>query len=187
MKSVASNMAPLATAVGISESKDAVQYGNRANLPSHRLRATGGRRAAIHRRDPLRSWQTNHCAAIEQKVEKHRECVSVPPSRVLSFGNLVRAASRPDPGIIPRLVPDDNPFWKPSESRLCERSAKANGLSEALVERQLAWASRGRRSPTRCRSWGSLARRSDGPLASAPNLCLLISRPEYSRPIAPLA
>src|SRR5216683_44806 len=46
---------------------------------------------------------------------------------------------------------------KPSESRLCERSAKAIGLSEVLVERQLAWASRGRRSPTRCRSWGSFA------------------------------
>src|SRR6266849_6800646 len=46
---------------------------------------------------------------------------------------------------------------KPSESRLCERSAKAIGLSEVLVEQQFAWASRGRRSPTRCRSWGSLA------------------------------
>src|ERR1700730_15447718 len=45
------------------------------------------------------------------------------------------------------------------ESRLCERSAKAIGLSEVLVERQLAWASRGRRLPTRCRSWGSLAYR----------------------------
>src|SRR3989442_10326373 len=54
---------------------------------------------------------------------------------------------------------------KPSESRLCERSAKAIGLSEVLVERQLAWASRGRRSPTRCRSWGSLAYPSDGRLA----------------------
>src|SRR2546425_1912769 len=61
---------------------------------------------------------------------------------------------------------------KPSESRLCERSAKAIGLSEVLVERQLAWASRGRRSPTRCRSWGSLAHCSDGRLASTPNLCL---------------
>src|ERR1700682_2365829 len=46
---------------------------------------------------------------------------------------------------------------KPNESRLCERSARAIGLSEVLVERQLAWASRERRSPTRCRSWGSLA------------------------------
>jgi hypothetical protein len=127
MKSVASNMAPLATAAGISESKDAVQYGNRANLPSHRLRAAGGRRAAIHRRDPLRSWQTNHCATIEQKVEKHRECVSVPPNRVLSFGNLVRAASRPDPGIIPRLVPDDNPFWKPSETDCASAPRKQTG------------------------------------------------------------
>src|SRR6202521_3944243 len=43
---------------------------------------------------------------------------------------------------------------KPGESRLFERSAKAIGLSEVLVERQLAWASRGRRSPTRCRSLG---------------------------------
>src|SRR6202795_3186442 len=51
---------------------------------------------------------------------------------------------------------------KPSESRLCERSAKAMGLSEGRVERQLAWASRGRHSPTRCKSWGSLAYPSDG-------------------------
>src|SRR5439155_13103693 len=76
---------------------------------------------------------------------------------------------------------------RPSESRLCERSAKAIGLSEVLVERQRAWASRGPRSPTRCRSWGSLAHCSDGRLASAPNLCLLISRPEYRCPITPLA
>jgi hypothetical protein len=54
---------------------------------------------------------------------------------------------------------------KPSESRLCERSAKAIGLSEVLVERQLAWASRGRRSLTRCKDWGSLAHSSDGGLA----------------------
>src|SRR4029077_5814805 len=33
-------------------------------------------------------------------------------------------------------------WCKPSESRFCERSAKAIGLSEALVELQLAWASR---------------------------------------------
>src|SRR5438552_11435370 len=60
---------------------------------------------------------------------------------------------------------------KPSESRLCERSAKAIGLSEVLVERQLAWASKGRRSRTRSRSWGSLVHPSDGRLESAPNLC----------------
>src|SRR6266536_273327 len=66
---------------------------------------------------------------------------------------------------------------KPNESRLFGRSAKAIGLSEALVERQLAWVSRGRRSPTGCRSWRFLAHRSDGGLASAPNLCLLISPP----------
>src|ERR1700704_6559223 len=46
---------------------------------------------------------------------------------------------------------------RPSESRFCERSAKPIGLSEALRERQLAWASRGRRWHTRCKSWGSLA------------------------------
>src|ERR1700738_4086215 len=46
---------------------------------------------------------------------------------------------------------------KPSVSRFCERSAKAIGLSEALAERQLVWASRGRRWHTRCKSWGSLA------------------------------
>src|ERR1700720_832503 len=33
---------------------------------------------------------------------------------------------------------------KPSESRFCERSANAIGLSEVLAERQVAWASRGR-------------------------------------------
>src|ERR1700693_5315881 len=75
---------------------------------------------------------------------------------------------------------------KPSESRLCELSAKAIGLSEVLVERQLAWASRGRRLPTRYGSWGFLAHHSDGGLARAPNLCLLISRPEYRRVIIPL-
>src|SRR5207244_7501306 len=74
---------------------------------------------------------------------------------------------------------------KPSESRLCKRSAKATGLWEVLVERQLAWASSGRRSPTRCRTWGSLAHHSDGRLASAPNLCLLISCPEHRCPITP--
>src|SRR6266478_4930762 len=46
---------------------------------------------------------------------------------------------------------------KPSENRFCERSAKPIGLSEALVERQLAWASRGRHWHTRWISWGSLA------------------------------
>src|ERR1700681_744689 len=46
---------------------------------------------------------------------------------------------------------------KQSVSRFCERSAKPIGLSEALRERQLAWASRGRRWHTRCKSWGSLA------------------------------
>jgi transcriptional regulator with GAF, ATPase, and Fis domain len=76
---------------------------------------------------------------------------------------------------------------RPGESRLCEHSATAIGLSEVLVERQLAWASRGRRSPTRCRSWGSLAHRSDGRLASATNLYLPTSRPEYRCPIIPLA
>src|SRR5712692_7256745 len=59
---------------------------------------------------------------------------------------------------------------KPSENRLCERCAKAIGLSEVLVERQLAWASRGRRSPTRCRSWGSPAQPSE-----PPSLCFLIN------------
>ena len=43
---------------------------------------------------------------------------------------------------------------KPSENRFCERSAKAIGLSEALEERQLAGASRGRRWHTRWISWG---------------------------------
>jgi hypothetical protein len=78
-------------------------------------------------------------------------------------------------------------YSKPSDSRLSERSAKAIGLSGVLVERQLAWASRGRRSPTRCRSWGSLAQRNDGRLASAPNLCLPMNRPEYHYPITSLA
>src|SRR3954452_21527811 len=45
---------------------------------------------------------------------------------------------------------------KPSESRFCGRSAKPIGLSEALVERQLAWASRGRHWHTRWISWESL-------------------------------
>src|SRR5882757_9178417 len=46
---------------------------------------------------------------------------------------------------------------KPSESRFCERSAKPIGLSEAPVERQLAWASKGRHWHTRWIGWGSLA------------------------------
>src|SRR5258706_2818913 len=56
------------------------------------------------------------------------------------------------------------PWSKPSESRLYERSTKAIGSSEALMERQLAWASRGHRSPTRCKGWESLAQHSDGHL-----------------------
>src|SRR6266704_3775904 len=59
---------------------------------------------------------------------------------------------------------------RPSESRLCEHSKNAIGLSEAFMERQRAWASRGRRSHTRCRRWGSLAHCSDGHLANARNL-----------------
>src|SRR5438552_14735815 len=61
---------------------------------------------------------------------------------------------------------------KPSESRFCGRSAKPIGLSVALVERQLAWASRGRRSHTRWISWGSLGL----PSETVPNLCLLVGR-----------
>src|SRR5580700_10349506 len=56
---------------------------------------------------------------------------------------------------------------KPRESRLCERSAKATGLWEAPGERQLAWASRGQHSPTRCRSSESFGRHSDRPLAAS--------------------
>src|SRR5260370_40000640 len=59
---------------------------------------------------------------------------------------------------------------KPSENRFCERSAKPIGLSEALVERQLAWASRGRRWHTRWISWESLGL----PSEAVPNLCLLV-------------
>src|SRR5258705_10100618 len=61
---------------------------------------------------------------------------------------------------------------KLSENRFCERSAKAIGLSGALVERQLAWASRGRRWHTRWISWGSLGL----PSETVPNLCLLVGR-----------
>src|SRR5580693_6194887 len=53
---------------------------------------------------------------------------------------------------------------KPSESRFCERSAKPIGLSEALVGRRLAWASRGRHWHTRWISWESL----DLPSEAAP-------------------
>src|SRR5882762_3597744 len=61
-------------------------------------------------------------------------------------------------------------YWsKPSENRFCGRSAKTIGLSEALVERQLAWASRGRRWHTRWISWGSLGL----PSEAVPNLRLL--------------
>src|SRR5260370_6796795 len=59
---------------------------------------------------------------------------------------------------------------KPSENRFCERSAKAIGLSEAPVERQLAWASRGRRWRTRWIGWGSLGL----PSETVPNLCLRV-------------
>src|SRR5205814_939197 len=61
---------------------------------------------------------------------------------------------------------------KPSGNRFCERSAKAIGLSEALVERQLAWASRGRRWHTRWISWGSLGLRSE----TVPTVCLWSAR-----------
>jgi len=70
---------------------------------------------------------------------------------------------------------------KPSESRFCERFARAIGLSEVLVARQLAWASRGRPWPTRCRSWGFLAL----PSKSARNLfrSTAYSPPEARPPI----
>src|SRR5579863_1914332 len=55
---------------------------------------------------------------------------------------------------------------KPSESRFCERSAKPIGLSEALVGRRLAWASRGRHWHTRWISWESLGL----PSEAVPNL-----------------
>src|ERR1700752_1152917 len=54
---------------------------------------------------------------------------------------------------------------KPRENRSCERSAKATGLWEAPGERQLAWASRGQHSPTRCSGSESFGRRSDRSLA----------------------
>src|SRR5882724_2202257 len=65
---------------------------------------------------------------------------------------------------------------KLSESRFCERSAKPIGLSEALVGRQLAWASRGRHWHTRWISWESLGL----PSEAVPNLSsdLLRSPPE---------
>src|SRR2546427_11402841 len=72
---------------------------------------------------------------------------------------------------------------KPSENRFCERSAKAIGLSEALVERQLAWASRGRRWHTRWISWASLGL----PSETVPNLCLLIGRVPASASSSPIA
>src|SRR5258708_1389929 len=56
---------------------------------------------------------------------------------------------------------------KRSGSRLCERFAKAIGLSAVLVERLLAWVSRGHRSHTKCRNWVSLAQPGDGRLSSA--------------------
>src|SRR6266545_1114057 len=59
---------------------------------------------------------------------------------------------------------------KPRENRFCERSAKPIGSSEVLVERQLVWASRGRRWHTRWISWGSLGL----PSEIVPNLCLLV-------------
>src|SRR6266446_6694403 len=61
---------------------------------------------------------------------------------------------------------------KPRENRFCERSTKAIGLSEALVELRPAWASRGRRWHTRWISWGSHGL----PNESVPNLCLLVGR-----------
>src|SRR5579862_2872965 len=55
---------------------------------------------------------------------------------------------------------------KPSESRFSERSAKPIGLSEALVGRRLAWASKGRHWHTRWISWESLGL----PSEAVPNL-----------------
>jgi transcriptional regulator with GAF, ATPase, and Fis domain len=66
---------------------------------------------------------------------------------------------------------------KPSENRFCERSAKVIGLSEALVERQLALASRGRRWHTRWISWGSPGL----PSEAVPNLSLLVGRVVLSK------
>src|SRR5260370_23269430 len=68
---------------------------------------------------------------------------------------------------------------KPRENRFFERSAKPIGSSEVLVERQLAWASRGRRWHTRWISWGSLGL----PSETAPILlrCHLLTRSSFSK------
>src|SRR5260370_14618886 len=61
---------------------------------------------------------------------------------------------------------------KPRENRFGERSAKPIGSSEVRVERQLVWASKGRRWHTRWISWGSHGL----PSETVPNLCLLVGR-----------
>jgi len=61
-------------------------------------------------------------------------------------------------------------IW-PRSDGLIKRVIVSSGV---VAERQLAWASREPLSPTECRSWEFLAHRSDGRLARAPNLCLLI-------------
>src|ERR1700756_105075 len=76
---------------------------------------------------------------------------------------------------------------EPREGRSGERSAQATGLWGALEERQLVWASGGRDSFTRSRRLESLGRRSDGPLASAPQLCLVKTDLAYPCPTIALA
>ena len=92
------------------------------------------------------------------------------PGNIRELQNLMEQAALLSTGLSLRVplaeILNDSVFvhlagevcWsKPSESRFCERFARAIGLWEVLVARQLAWASRGRPWPTRCRSWGFLA------------------------------
>jgi hypothetical protein len=52
---------------------------------------------------------------------------------------------------------EGNALEQAKREQIVRALREAVGLSEVLVERQPASASSGRRSPTRCRSWGSLA------------------------------
>src|SRR5260370_20378143 len=59
-------------------------------------------------------------------------------------------------------------------------------VSASGVERQLAWDSKGRRSLTKCRSWGSLGHPSCGHRGHARNLRHLVGRPDDCAPLPPM-
>src|SRR6266487_967004 len=117
--------------------------------------------------------------ATVQRLEAQASCRSTSTS-----DNPVAFAERSDNllslGLLQRIAPASRAG--PTAYRQEFEEIPNHRTLAASAKRQVRHL-RGRRSPTRCRSWGSLAHCSDGRMASAPNLGLLISRLEHRCPI----